>query len=68
MGDLKKLAGQVRAACIESIDLLKEIIKVKRLLGQDVLSEKNQLVLMLGRFEKIKQCLLKNQQIDDELI
>ena len=58
MDDYKKLADTGRAACVRSIDLLHEIIKVKKLLGQDAMDEKAKLVLMLDRFEKINNAYL----------
>lgn len=59
MNDYKKLLDTGRLACVQSIDLLNEIIKVKKFLGQDASEEKAKLVLMLDRFEKINNAYLR---------
>jgi len=58
MDDYKKLADTGRTACVRSIDLLNEIIKVKKFLGQDATDEIKQIALMMKRFEKINSAYL----------
>jgi len=53
MENYKQLADKGRAACVHSIDILNEIIKVKKILGQDYTAEKKRMGLMLEKFERI---------------
>jgi len=63
MDNYKKLAEEGRAACVRSIDLLNNIIKGKKFLGQDTTEEKAQMALMMKRFDKINTVILKMEAL-----
>ena len=46
-------------ACVRSVDLLCDIIQLKKFLGQDATDEKAKLAMMLDRLDKINDAYNK---------